>query len=101
MTNLNFDFDFDDSFVFTMNNRFLCYIFIACNCYASGSQSASCASNSGKCTCNAGYDGQRCSQCAKGFYKILHNSQDLCLGINPLVEFICFSWLRWISNFYR
>ena len=70
----------------------LCHIFIACNCYLAGSESASCAEN-GKCTCNAGYEGKTCSQCAKGISKIWRNSQYTCSGTNILVVLICLTWL--------
>ena len=64
-----------------------------------GSQSASCAGN-GKCKCNAGYEGQRCSQCSKGFYMKWLNSQYTCLGINALVVVICSTWLQFSFKFY-
>ena len=106
-TKLNFDFDFDIWFVFIINNWFLLFIlgvlkthikvvtvfnfilhFYSLQLFVTGSQSASCNGN-GKFTCNVGYEGQKCSQCAKGFYMKWLNSQYLCSGINTLVALIC------------
>ena len=42
--------------------------FIACGCQTPGSTSNTC-SNDGKCTCNIGYEGDKCSECASEYFK--------------------------------
>ena len=41
--------------------------FIACGCQTPGSTSNTC-SNNGKCTCNIGYEGDKCSECANEYF---------------------------------
>ena len=62
--------------------------FIVCDCQTPGSTSNTC-SNDGRCTCNIGYEGDKCSECTNEYYK----TQAGCSGTIVMVGLMCFSKL--------
>ena len=58
--------------------------FIACGCQTPGSTSNTC-SNDGKCTCNIGYEGDKCSECTIEYYKTAAG----CSGTIVTVDLMC------------
>ena len=62
--------------------------FIACGCQTPGSTSNTC-SNDGKCICNIGYEGDKCSECTSEYYK----TQAGCTGIIVMVDLMCLNKL--------
>ena len=74
--------------------------FIACNCDAGGSQHTACDDN-GKCSCKAGYAGEKCDVCARGFYKKLDGFPYICSGITALVASIFLALLWKFKKFLK
>lgn len=68
--------------------------FLACSCETPGSRSNMC-DNDGKCTCNAGYHGDKCSTCTNRFYM----SQSGCLGISVMIA-LMFEFIASSCSFY-
>ena len=54
------------------------FTFIECDCDSVGSQNGTCVAISGHCSCKAGYEGIKCDQCKKDFYRFANNE---CSGI--------------------
>ena len=61
-----------------------CWNFIGCYCDTAGSADAAC-DHYGRCSCVAGYAGEKCNVCARGFYKKWNG---ICSGISALVASI-------------
>ena len=61
--------------------------FIGCNYDTAGSADAAC-DHYGRCSCIAGYAGEKCNVCARGFYKKWNGFRDICSGISALVASI-------------
>ena len=49
-----------------------CYFYLECKCDLVGSSSTICDSN-GACTCNMGYAGDKCDECAPDYFKVGSN----------------------------
>ena len=61
-----------------------------------GSKSYTC-SNDGKCTCNVGYEGHKCSECANEYYK----TQAGCSGTIIVVDVMCLSLPQDVADFCK
>ena len=72
-----------------------------CGCDTVGSTEISCTNDGGHCTCNTGYTGTKCNECADGWY--LYNGK--CNGMfllffNPYVclMLFLFTWIMQLQS---
>ena len=68
--------------------------FIACSCQRPGSKHYTCR-NDGKCTCQIGYKGDKCSECTSKYYK----TQAGCSGTIIMIDLMCLSLQEAVADF--